>query len=254
MQQKVTLQSEALEIAMRLEASPMSKSTLGMDQLEKQLVNITPELQSLKKGKEVREEVWCTRCRTEGHPKEQCPIFEQYLASGVPNPLPQTCGLWCKICKQVGHRPQDYHMVQKYTKTSKNIYCTFCSSIGHDDNHYRALDMMMERTQDIYAMQSEQQNHPAEGAQYDLGRGGYAMRGGYEGVDIEVEEAVKEPLAEEEDRSSIITVENKVSSPETAPRLHVPILKLPTMLSKTVQSYWQRSRRNSRVRTSNSLE
>ena len=33
MQQKVTSQSEALEIAMRLEASSMSESTLGMDQL-----------------------------------------------------------------------------------------------------------------------------------------------------------------------------------------------------------------------------
>ena len=62
MQQKVTSQSEALEIAMRLEASPMFESTLGMDQLQKQLVNITLELQSLKKGKEVWEEVWCTRC------------------------------------------------------------------------------------------------------------------------------------------------------------------------------------------------
>ena len=61
MQQKVTSQSEALEIAMRLEASSMSDSTLGMDQLQKQLVNITLELQILKKGKEVREEVWCTR-------------------------------------------------------------------------------------------------------------------------------------------------------------------------------------------------
>ena len=70
MQQKVTSQSEALEIAMRLEASPMSESTLGMDQLQQQLVNITLELQSLKKGKEVREEIWCTRCQTEGHSKE----------------------------------------------------------------------------------------------------------------------------------------------------------------------------------------
>ena len=33
MQQKVTSQSEALEITMRLEASPMFESTLGMDQL-----------------------------------------------------------------------------------------------------------------------------------------------------------------------------------------------------------------------------
>ena len=34
MQQKVTSQSEALEIAMRLEASPMSESAFGMDQLQ----------------------------------------------------------------------------------------------------------------------------------------------------------------------------------------------------------------------------
>ena len=34
MQQKVTSQSEALEIVMRLEDSPMSESTLGMDQLQ----------------------------------------------------------------------------------------------------------------------------------------------------------------------------------------------------------------------------
>ena len=35
MQQKVTSQSEALEIAMRLEASPISDSTMGMDQVQK---------------------------------------------------------------------------------------------------------------------------------------------------------------------------------------------------------------------------
>ena len=105
MQQKITSQGEALEIAMRLEDSLLSESTMGMDQLQKQSVNITLKLQSLKKGKEVREEVWCTRCRTEGHSKEHCPTFVEYLASGAPNPLPQTGGLWCEICKQAGHRP-----------------------------------------------------------------------------------------------------------------------------------------------------
>ena len=149
---------------MRLEALPLSKSMMGMDQLQKQLVNITLELQSLKKGKEVRKEVWCTRCRVEGHSKEQCPVFAQYLASGAPNPLPQTWGLSCKICIQVGQRPQDCHMLQKYTKTPKNLYCTFYSSVGHDDSHCRTLDMVMERTQDFYVIQSEQQNHPAGGA------------------------------------------------------------------------------------------
>ena len=88
MQQKVTSQGEALEIVMRLEASPLCESTMGMDQLQKQLVSITLELQSLKKGKEVREEVWCTRCITEGHSKEHCLVFAEYLASSAPKPLP----------------------------------------------------------------------------------------------------------------------------------------------------------------------
>ena len=54
-------------------------------------------------------------------------------------------------------------MLQKYTKTPKNLYYTLCSSVGHDDSHCHALDMMMEMTQDVYAMQSEQQTHPIIG-------------------------------------------------------------------------------------------
>ena len=105
MQQKITSQSEALEIVMRLEASPVSHSTMGTYQLQKQLVNITLELQSLKKGKEVREEVCCTICKTEGHLKEHYPVFAEYLVSSAPNALPQIGGIWCEIYRQVGHRP-----------------------------------------------------------------------------------------------------------------------------------------------------
>ena len=72
-------------------------------------------------------------------------------------------------------------MVQKYTKTPKNVYRIFCSLVAHDDNHCHALHMIMERTQDVYVMQSEQQNHPTEGAQYDPRKGGYGGQGGYEG-------------------------------------------------------------------------
>ena len=56
-------------------------------------------------------------------------------------------------------------------------------------------------------------------------------------VDIEAEEEIKEHLAEEEDRSSVITVDNKVTLHKTARRLQVPIVKIPIMLSKTVQYY-----------------
>ena len=58
-----------------------------------------------------------------------------------------------------------------------------------------------------------------------------------EEVDTEAKEEVEEPLAEEEHWSSVITMDNRVTSLETAPRLHVPIVKLPTMLSKTGQYY-----------------
>ena len=75
-----------------------------------------------------------------------------------------------------------------------------------------------------------------------------------EEVDTEDTEEVKEPLAKEEDWLSIITMDNRVTSPETIPWLHVHTVKLPTMLSKTIQYYWQKSRRNNKVRMSNSLE
>ena len=74
---------------MKLEASPIAETSVGMAQIQNQLANLTLQLQDIKKGKEVREEVWCTKCRTEGLSKDHCPVFVEYLASGAPNPLPQ---------------------------------------------------------------------------------------------------------------------------------------------------------------------
>ena len=54
-------------------------------------------------------------------------------------------------------------------------------------------------------------------------------------VDTEVEEEVKEHLAEDEDRSSVITADNKVTLHETVYRLHVPIVRFPIMLLKSAQ-------------------
>jgi len=45
---------------------------------------LTLQLQDIKKIKEVREEVWCTKCKSEGHSKEQCPLFRNYMASETP--------------------------------------------------------------------------------------------------------------------------------------------------------------------------
>jgi hypothetical protein len=86
-QQKVTSQPEALEIAMKLEASPTGDIG-GMAQVQTQLDALTIQLVELTKGREKQEQVWCTKCRTKGHHKDECPTFTQYLAAGAPNPLP----------------------------------------------------------------------------------------------------------------------------------------------------------------------
>ena len=46
---------------MKLEASPIAKTNAGMVNIQNQLVNLTLQLHDMKKGKEVREEVWCTK-------------------------------------------------------------------------------------------------------------------------------------------------------------------------------------------------
>ena len=61
MQQKVVDQAKALEVAMKLEASPLQEASAGMAQIQSQLANLTLQLQDIKKGKEIREEVWCTK-------------------------------------------------------------------------------------------------------------------------------------------------------------------------------------------------
>ena len=69
MQQKVADQQEALEIAMKLETAPVEDNS-GIAQIQAQLAEMALELHNMKKRKDAREEVWCTRCRTEGHDKE----------------------------------------------------------------------------------------------------------------------------------------------------------------------------------------
>ena len=52
-------------------------------------------------------------------------------------------------------------------------------------------------------------------------------------MDTEAEDEVKEHLAEDKDRLSVITMDNRVTLHETVRWLHVPIVKLPIMLLKT---------------------
>jgi hypothetical protein len=87
-QQKITSQSKALNITMKLEASPVGENGAGMAQVQSQLAALTIQLQKISKWKENNEEVWCVTCIKEFHHKNEFPTFKQYLAIGAPNPFP----------------------------------------------------------------------------------------------------------------------------------------------------------------------
>jgi hypothetical protein len=89
MQQKVASQAEALEIAMKLEEAPVGESNPSMSQTLNQLTSLSLQVKDMNKdkGKEKREDIWCIRCKSEGHDKEHCPLFHEYLASEAPSPL-----------------------------------------------------------------------------------------------------------------------------------------------------------------------
>ena len=59
MQQKVANQQEALEIAMKLETTPVRDNS-GVAQIQAQLAEMDLELRNMKKGKAIHEEFWCT--------------------------------------------------------------------------------------------------------------------------------------------------------------------------------------------------
>jgi hypothetical protein len=167
-QQKVASQPEALEIAMKLESSPVGDSG-GMVQVQMQLVALTIQLEELTKGKEKCEQVWCTKCRTEGHHKDECPTFMQYLVTGALNPL--LGGGYCEICKKWGHHPTECPLLQKYQSTPKNLFCNFCKSVGHEEKDCRAFDLMREHTSDMYRIQEENVAAEVGGPQYNNQRG-----------------------------------------------------------------------------------
>jgi hypothetical protein len=182
MQQKIASQSEALEIAMKLESTPMGESSSGMSQILSQLTSLSLQVEDIKKdkGKDKREDIWCVRCRSEGHDKEHCPVFHEYLASGAPSPLKQVTLPWCEVCRN-RHRPGECYYMQKYVQTPANLYCTFCKSVGHDDRDCRAYDLMHERSRDVYKIQGEVQQEGNTTQYNSPGRGNFNPHGGYRG-------------------------------------------------------------------------
>jgi hypothetical protein len=132
------------------------------------------------KGKEKREDIWCIICKEEGHEKENCPLFNEYLASGAPNPLKQATLPQCEVCRN-RHHPDECYYMQKYVETPTNIYCTFCKSVGNDEKDCRDYDLMHERSRDAYRIQGELQSEGNTAQFNSLGRGNFNPCGGFRG-------------------------------------------------------------------------
>ena len=62
-------------MAMKLEASPIGETTVGMNQIQAQLENLTLQLQDIKKEKEEHDDLWFMRCCTDGHTKDTYSTF-----------------------------------------------------------------------------------------------------------------------------------------------------------------------------------
>ena len=117
----------------------------------------------MKKEKSIREEVWCTRCKTEGHDKEQCPALRNYLNTGAPNPFNPNV-LYCEICRTIGqHQPEYCYLLHRYVQVPKNPYCNFYKSVVHNKDECRIFDLMRERTYDAYRVQPDAQGNDGYG-------------------------------------------------------------------------------------------
>lgn len=176
-QQRLASQAEALEAAIRMEASPIGESSTGMAEVQSQLVALTLQLQDISKQKEKREDVRCTYYRTEGNYKNQCLVLLLYMATGAPNHVGPGEGTWCELCRTRGHRPANYHLLQKYVNLTKSLYCKFCQFVGYEQSDCRSWIMMNDRNAGLYRIQGEEIPE-ASTLQFPEPRGGY---GGYKG-------------------------------------------------------------------------
>jgi hypothetical protein len=167
---------------MKLESAPMGESSSCMSQILSKLTSLSLQVEDMKKdkGKYKRGDIWCVRCISEGHEKEQCPLFNEYLAYGASIPLKQLTLPWCEVCRN-RHRTGECYYMKKYVQTPTNLYCTFCKSIGHDDRDCRAYDLMHERSRDIYKIQDEVQQEGNTTQYNSPGRGNFSPRSGFKG-------------------------------------------------------------------------
>lgn len=71
--------------------NPIQDLGLGVQQIQAQVQNLCLEIQKLKQEQstcsEVWEEVWCIKCRSQGHDKDHCLGSMNFVVTGGPTPL-----------------------------------------------------------------------------------------------------------------------------------------------------------------------
>jgi hypothetical protein len=141
---------------MKLESSPMGESSSGMSQILSQLTSLSLQVEDMKKDKrkDKSDEIWCIICKLEGHDKEHCPLFHEYLAFGPLSPLKQVTLPWCEVCRNK-HHPDECYYMQKYVQKPTNIYYTFCKYVGHDEKDCRDYGLLHKRSRDTYRIQGK---------------------------------------------------------------------------------------------------
>ena len=125
-----------------------------MMQIQSQLPNLTMQLQEIKRGKEVQEELWCTSCRIYGHHKYNFLILMNYVAQGASNPVNTQVMPWCRKCQTRGHKSEECLYLQKIVSTPASLYCKFCKSVGHGEKDCRAYHLLKDKTVDTYLMKN----------------------------------------------------------------------------------------------------
>lgn len=127
----------------------MQDANLGVQQIHAQLQNFCLKMQSLMQDRtaqpEAREEVWCLKCKGQGHDKDHCPVFVNYVVVGGPMPLQIEAtaepsagsALWYAICQVARkHTTDNCHLLQKFVQTPQQLFCNFCQSVGHDEHNF----------------------------------------------------------------------------------------------------------------------
>ena len=108
-----------------------------MAQTQSQLDNLSLQIQDIKKGKNIREYAWFTRCKMEYHHRDLFPYFQDYLPSSTPNTLNSQGMPWCRVCQTRGDHSKECLYLQKIVSTPTSIFFHFCRYVVHDEKDCR---------------------------------------------------------------------------------------------------------------------